>query len=143
MKKVLVMHGINLAMFGKRDPKHYGIETLAVINRRIGELAQELEIEVEFFQSNSEADFVERIHAAHQSDVTGIVVNAGAWTHYNYAIMDAFAILAIPIVEVHMSNVHAREEFRHHSVLSKVVKGSIAGFGIDSYLLGVRALCQE
>lgn len=142
MKKILVMHGVNLDMFGKRDPGHYGTATLAEINRRIGELAGELGLEAEFFQSNHEGEFVERIHAAHKSDTRGIVVNAGAWTHYSYAVMDAFAILDIPIVEVHMSNVHAREEFRGFSVLAKVAKGAIAGFGVDSYLLGVRALAE-
>ena len=140
MTKILVMHGVNLDMLGKRDRTHYGAATLAEINGRIAELGAELGLEAEFFQSNSEGDFVERIHAAHASDIRGIVVNAGAWTHYSYAIMDAFAILDIPIVEVHMSNIHAREEFRRFSVLAKVAKGSIAGFGIDSYLLGVRAL---
>ena len=136
------MHGVNLNLFGKRDPKHYGTETLEDINGKLSALAGELGVEVSFFQSNYEGAFVERIHEAHGDGTAGIVLNAGAWTHYSYAIMDALGILSIPVVEVHMSNVHAREEFRHHSVLSTVSAGSIAGFGVDSYLLGLRAACS-
>lgn len=140
MKRILVMHGVNLNMFGKRDPRHYGTETLEDINQKISALAGTLGVEVSFFQSNHEGDFVEKIQEAHGDGTDGIVVNAGAWTHYSYAIMDALAILRIPAVEVHMSNVHAREPFRHFSVLSGVTRGSIAGFGADSYLLGLRAV---
>lgn len=140
MKRILVMHGVNLNMFGKRDPKHYGTETLEDINQKISALAGTLGVEVAFFQSNHEGDFVEKIQEAHADGTDGIVINAGAWTHYSYAIMDALAILRIPVVEVHMSNVHAREPFRHFSVLSAVTRGSIAGFGADSYLLGLRAV---
>ena len=142
MNRILVMHGVNLNLFGKRDPKHYGTETLEDINGKLSALAGELGVEVSFFQSNYEGAFVERIHEAHGDGTAGIVLNAGAWTHYSYAIMDALGILSIPVVEVHMSNVHAREEFRHHSVLSTVSVGSIAGFGVDSYLLGLRAACS-
>ena len=142
MNRILVMHGVNLNMFGKRDPKHYGTETLEDINGKLSALAGELGVEVSFFQSNYEGAFVERIQEAHGDGTAGIVLNAGAWTHYSYAIMDALGILSIPVVEVHMSNVHAREEFRHHSVLSTVSAGSIAGFGVDSYLLGLRAACS-
>ena len=112
------------------------------INGKLSALAGELGVEVSFFQSNYEGAFVERIQEAHGDGTAGIVLNAGAWTHYSYAIMDALGILSIPVVEVHMSNVHAREEFRHHSVLSTVSAGSIAGFGVDSYLLGLRAACS-
>lgn len=140
MARILVMHGVNLNMFGKRDPKHYGTETLDDINTKISFLADELGVEAVFFQSNHEGAFVERIQQALADGTDGILINAGAWTHYSYAIMDALAILSIPVVEVHMSNVHARESFRHISVLSSVVKGSIAGFGSDSYLLGLRAI---
>lgn len=142
MARILVMHGVNLNMFGKRDPKQYGTETLEGINEKIAALADELGVDVSFFQSNIEGAFVERIQAAHDDGTDGIVVNAGAWTHYSYAIMDALAILDIPVVEVHMSNVHAREPFRHFSVLSTVTRGSIAGFGADSYLLGLRAVAD-
>ncbi len=142
MARILVMHGVNLNMFGKRDPRHYGTETLEDINEKIAALADELGVEVSFFQSNFEGAFVERIQEAHGDGTGGIVLNAGAWTHYSYAIMDALAILSIPVVEVHMSNVHARESFRHFSVLSTVTRGSIAGFGADSYLLGLRAVAD-
>ncbi len=140
MKRILIMHGVHLNMFGKRDPKHYGTETLEDINKKISTLAETLGVEVTFFQSNHEGHFVEKIQEAHGDGTDGIIINAGAWTHYSYAIMDALAILRIPAVEVHMSNVHAREPFRHFSVLSGVTRGSIAGFGADSYLLGLRAV---
>ncbi|KQP49911.1 type II 3-dehydroquinate dehydratase [Pseudorhodoferax sp. Leaf274] len=136
--KILTLHGINLNMFGKRDPKTYGTTTLAEIDAQLVALGQELGAEVECFQSNFEGAMVERIHAAHTEGVDAIVINAGAWTHYSYGIRDALAILKCPIVEVHMSNVHAREAFRHHSVLAEIAQGQIAGFGVDSYLLGLR-----
>lgn len=136
--KILTLHGINLNMFGKRDPKTYGTATLADIDAQLAALGRELGVEVECFQTNFEGAMVERIHAAHTEGVDAIVINAGAWTHYSYGIRDALAILACPIVEVHMSNVHAREAFRHHSVLAEIAQGQIAGFGVDSYLLGLR-----
>ena len=142
MARILIMHGVNLNMFGKRDPRHYGTETLDDINTKLSHLAEELGVEAAFFQSNHEGAFVERIQQALADGTDGIVINAGAWTHYSYAIMDALAILSIPVGEVHMSNVHARESFRHASVLSSVSKGSIAGFGSDSYLLGLRAVAE-
>ena len=136
---VLVLHGINLNMFGKRDPKQYGTTTLAQIDAALKALGKELGAKVATFQSNSEGAMVERIHEAHADKTDAVVINAGAWTHYSYGIRDALAILGVPIVEVHMSNVHAREAFRHVSVLSEVVRGQICGFGVDSYLLGLRA----
>jgi 3-dehydroquinate dehydratase-2 len=139
MKKFLVLHGINLNMFGKRDPKLYGTITLDQINEQLLALAKELGVELAAFQTNSEAEMCERIHKAHGDKVDGVLINAGAWTHYSYGIRDALSILTCPIVEVHMSNIHAREEFRHHSVIAGVAKGQIAGFGVDSYLLGLRA----
>ena len=137
--KILVLHGINLNMFGRRDPAQYGTITLDEIDARLRSLAQELGVEVETFQTNDEGAMCERIHRAHAEKVDGVVINAGAWTHYSYGIRDALAILAAPVVEVHMSNIHAREEFRHHSVLAAIAKGQICGFGVDSYLLGLRA----
>lgn len=136
--KVLVLHGINLNMFGKRDPKQYGTITLDQINNRLSALGQELGVAVENFQTNFEGALCERIHQAHHDKVDAVVINAGAWTHYSYGIRDALGILTCPIVEVHMSNIHAREAFRHHSVLADIVQGQIAGFGVDSYLLGLR-----
>jgi 3-dehydroquinate dehydratase-2 len=139
MKKFLMLHGINHNMFGKREPKYYGTITLAEIDRKLQELGAELGVEVESFQSNSESDMVERIHQAFFDQVAGVVINAGAWTHYSYGIRDALAILTCPIVEVHMSNNHARDQFRQNSVISEIARGYIAGFGLDSYLLGLRA----
>ena len=139
MTRILVLHGINLNMFGKRDPQQYGTITLAEIDERLRALAGELGVEVESFQANVEGVMCERVHRAHAEGIDAIVINAGAWTHYSYGLRDALAILAVPIVEVHMSNVHAREEFRHHSVFAPIARGQIAGFGVDSYLLGLRA----
>ncbi|TBW41171.1 3-dehydroquinate dehydratase [Siculibacillus lacustris] len=139
MAKILALHGINHDMFGRRDPAQYGTATLADIYGRIEALAGELGVEVENFQSNHEGVFVERIHRAHLEGVDAVMVNAGAWTHYSYGIRDALAILTVPIVEVHMSNVHARETFRHTSVISAIVRGQIVGFGVESYLLALRA----
>ena len=136
---VLVLHGINLNMFGKRDPVHYGTITLAEIDAQLQALAKELGVSVECFQTNSEAGMCERIHKAHADKVDAVLINAGAWTHYSYGIRDALAILTVPIVEVHMSNIHAREEFRNHSVVAGIAKGQICGFGVDSYLLALRA----
>ena len=137
--KFLVLHGINLNMFGKRDPKQYGTTTLAQIDEQLLALGAELGVEVECFQTNFEGEMAERIHCAHGEGVDGVLINAGAWTHYSYGIRDALAILQCPIIEVHMSNIHAREAFRHHSVIAEIARGQIAGFGVDSYLLGLRA----
>jgi 3-dehydroquinate dehydratase-2 len=139
MKKFLMLHGINHNMFGRREPKYYGTITLADIDRHLQELAAELGVEIDSFQSNSESDMVERIHQAFFDQTDGVVINAGAWTHYSYGIRDALAILTCPIIEVHMSNNHARDQFRQYSVISEIARGYIAGFGLDSYLLGLRA----
>jgi len=139
MKKILVLNGINLNMFGQRDPAQYGTTTLAEIDAQLQRLAQELEVSVESFQSNHEGAMCERIHQAFADKVDAVVINAGAWTHYSIGLRDALAILTVPIVEVHMSNIHAREAFRHHSVLAEIAKGQICGFGAESYLLGLRA----
>ncbi len=137
--KILMLHGINLNMFGKRDPKQYGTVTLDEINARVLALGKELGAEIEAFQTNIEGEMASRIHQAYADGVDAVIINAGAWTHYSYGIRDALAILSVPIVEVHMSNIHAREEFRHKSVFAEIAKGQIAGFGADSYLLGLRA----
>lgn len=139
MKKILIIHGVNLNMFGKRDPAQYGTITLDEINQQLKELAKELGCVVETFQTNHEGEIVEKIHQAHQEKVDAVVINAGAWTHYSYALRDALAILKVPIIEVHMSNIHAREEFRDYSVIAPLAKGQIVGFGVHSYLLGLRA----
>jgi 3-dehydroquinate dehydratase-2 len=139
MKKFLMLHGINHNMFGKRDPAQYGTITLAEIDGKLQSLAKELGVEVVCFQTNNEGEMCERIHRAFVEKVDGVLINAGAWTHYSYGIRDALAILTVPIVEIHMSNIHAREEFRHLSVFAEIVRGQICGFGVDSYLLGLRA----
>ena len=137
--KILVLHGINLNMFGQRDAAQYGTATLAEIDVNLQALGRELGATVECFQTNHEGQMVERIHQALRDQTDALVINAGAWTHYSYGLRDALAMLSAPIVEVHMSNIHAREEFRHHSVLAPVIKGQICGFGVESYRLGLRA----
>jgi 3-dehydroquinate dehydratase-2 len=139
MKKILVLHGVNLNMFGKRDPAQYGTITLDEINQQLQTLARELGVELETFQTNFEGEICEKIHKAHLDKVDAVVINAGAWTHYSIALRDALAILKVPIIECHMSNIHAREEFRHVSHVSPLAKGMIAGFGVHSYLLSLRA----
>lgn len=137
--KFLVLHGVNLNMFGKRDSRQYGTCTLADINDALDQLARSLGVEVKNFQSNDESRMIEAIHDARDKNFSGLLINAGAWTHYSYALADALAILTIPIVEVHMSNIFAREAFRRESVISPLARGIISGFGLDSYLLALRA----
>jgi 3-dehydroquinate dehydratase II len=137
--QILMLHGINHNMFGQRDPKQYGTITLAQIDAQLQALGRELDAEVESFQTNSEGSMVDRIHQAFTEGKDAVLINAGAWTHYSWGIRDALAILTCPIVELHMSNIHAREPFRHVSVFAEIVKGQICGFGVDSYLLGLRA----
>ena len=137
--KILMLHGINHNMFGKRDPKQYGTITLAQIDAQLQALGKELGAEVESYQSNDEGAMCERIHKAYEDGKDGVLINAGAWTHYSYGIRDALAILTCPVVELHMSNIHAREEFRHKSVFAEIIRGQISGFGVDSYLLALRA----
>lgn len=136
---VLMLHGINHNMFGKRDPAQYGTTTLDDINASLQVLGAELGVQVQTFQTNSEQAMCERIHQGFTEQVDAVLINAGAWTHYSYGIRDALAILTCPVVELHMSNIHAREAFRHKSVFAEIVKGQIAGFGADSYLLALRA----
>ena len=136
--KFLVINGVNMNMVGTRQTNIYGIDTLQDINDKITEVAKNIGDRVDFFQSNIEGEIVECIHNA--KSYNGIILNAGAYTHYSIAIRDAISSIKTPVVEVHMSNVHAREEFRHTSVLSAVCKGVIAGFGTDSYTLALMAL---
>ena len=137
--KILMLHGINHNLFGKRDPGQYGTVTLDEINARLHALGQELGVELDAFQTNFEGAMCERIHQAYADGVDAVLINAGAWTHYSYGIRDALAILSCPTIELHMSNIHAREAFRHVSVFADIVRGQICGFGLDSYLLGLRA----
>ncbi len=134
-----MLHGINHNMFGKRDPAQYGTITLDEIDGQLQALGRELGVEVDSYQTNHEGDMCLRIHQAFTDGVDAVLINAGAWTHYSYGIRDALAILTCPIVELHMSNIHAREPFRHVSVFAEIVRGQICGFGVDSYLLALRA----
>lgn len=138
--KILVLNGINLNMFGKREPDIYGTTTLEEIDVALRTLATELGVTVECFQTNHEAEICARIHdAVGDTSLGALLINAGAWTHYSYGLRDALAMLRIPIVEVHMSNIHAREPFRAHSVIAPIARGQVCGFGADSYLLALRA----
>ena len=139
--RLLMIHGPNLNMLGTRETNVYGRETLGSINGRCNQLAGELGIELSIHQTNSEGEIVDLIQSAPGS-FHGIVINPGAYTHYSYAIRDAFAAVKLPAVEVHLSNIYAREDFRHESVIAPVVSGQISGFGGDSYLLGIRAVAE-
>ncbi len=137
-KKVLVLHGPNLNLLGKRQPEIYGRLTLGQINRKIRTLAKELGVETEIRQSNSEGELVSWIQES-PKQFGAIVINAAAYTHSSVALRDALTAVGIPAVEVHISNIHKREEFRKRSLIAEVVVGQIAGFGVQSYLLGLRA----
>lgn len=138
MKKALVINGPNLNMLGQRKASHYGSLTLESLNSLIIKESIDLTIHVDFYQSNCEGEMISKIHEAVGYD--GLIINAGAYTHYSYAIADALEILELPIIEVHLSNIHGREEFRQHSVLAKCCVGQISGFKEDSYLLALHAL---
>ncbi len=139
MKQILLMHGPNINLTGKREPGIYGRNSLAAINEEVVRRCQQLGMDCVVFQSNSEGALIDRLHQA-MEDCDAVILNAGAYTHYSYAIRDAISAIRLPCIEVHMSNVHAREEFRHTSVIAPVCAGTIAGFGKDSYLLAVEAI---
>lgn len=136
--RVLVIHGPNLNLLGEREPEIYGKQTLAEIDASIAALARELNIEVRAVQHNGEGEIIDELHAA-RSQYDAIVINPGAYTHYSYAIADAIAAIRIPVVEAHLSNIASREAFRRTSVIAPSCKGSIAGFGAESYALALRA----
>ena len=142
MKKLLVLLGPNLNMVGIREKGIYGAETAQSINEQIKNYASDNGFEAEIFQSNHEGDLIDKIHCA-KDNFDGAVINAGALTHYSYALRDAIACLDIPFVEVHMSNIHSREEFRHTSVIAPVCKGQICGFGKEGYKLAIIALGEQ
>lgn len=137
MKKIRIIHGANLNFTGIREKGVYGETALADINEKILEKARGLDLDVECFQSNHEGEIIDFIQKCYFKGVEGIIINPGAFTHYSYAIRDAIASVSIPAVEVHLSNIHKREEFRHKSVTAEVCIGQIAGLGISGYLLAL------
>jgi 3-dehydroquinate dehydratase-2 len=141
MKSILVLHGPNLNLLGEREPDVYGRMTLAEIDLQLSELGQQLGLEVRSFQSNSEGALIDALHQA-RPWAHGVVFNPGGYTHTSVALRDAVAGIGLPVIEVHLSNVHAREEFRRLSMIAPVCVGSIAGFGWRSYLLALRALAH-
>ncbi len=138
MKRVVVLHGPNLNALGSREPDVYGSLTLDSINAAIRALAKELSIDVTIEQHHGEGELIAAIHAAAAAG-SAIVINPGAYTHYSYALRDALAAVSVPKIEVHLTNIYARESFRRRSVVAPVVQGTVAGFGADSYLLALRA----
>lgn len=140
--RYLVLHGPNLNLLGARETEIYGSQSLEEINRLIHEEAKKLGVMVDVFQSNSEGALLDLIHGASRK-YKGIIINPGAYTHYSIALRDALAAVDIPVVEVHLSNIYAREEFRHRSVIAPVVWGQVTGLGVSVYLLALRALVER
>ena len=146
MNSILVIHGPNLNLLGTREPEIYGSMTMQDINDDLQKQADEAGVHIDFFQSNHEGEIIDKLHEA-RGRYDYIILNAGAYTHYSIAIRDALAAIEIPTIEVHISNIHQREEFRHHSVIAPVVVGQICGFGLESYkaalYVAVRKLQEE
>jgi 3-dehydroquinate dehydratase-2 len=140
---ILLLNGPNLNLLGTREPQIYGADTLADVERRFVESARALGLEAQCFQSNHEGALIDRIHAARLEGVQGVVVNPGGLTHTSVALRDAFAGVALPVVEVHISNVHKREEFRHHSYISGIAEGVIAGLGVAGYQFALQFLAAK
>lgn len=138
-KKVLIINGPNLNLLSIREPGIYGTQSLEEINANLDSYGKGLGIRCDFFQSNSEGEIIDAIHRL-KTEYDGCVLNAGAYTHYSYAILDAIKAVAKPVIEVHLSNIHSREEFRHTSVIAPACVGSIAGFGKNSYFLALNAI---
>ncbi len=140
--KILVLNGPNLTLLGVRDPGIYGNGTLSEIEERMGDMASSSGVEIDFFQSSHEGVLVNKLHEA-MDTCDGVIINAGAYTHTSIALRDAIAAIRLPVIEVHISNVHAREEFRRNSYIAPVCLGVISGFGTDSYLLALRAFIMR
>lgn len=143
MEKILVLHGPNLNLLGTREPEIYGRTTLDDVNQMIAARAQEAGIGADFLQSNHEGVLVDALQGAPEKGYVFVILNAAAFTHYSVAIRDAIAAISVPVIEVHLSNIHRREEFRHHSVISPVVMGQIAGFGADSYMAALEVVIRR
>lgn len=141
--RILVIHGPNLNLLGTREPDHYGRATLADINLTLSRRAESAEAELETFQSNHEGALIERVHAAREQGVQAIIINPAGYTHTSVALRDALAAVAIPFVEVHLSNVYAREPFRHHSYFSALAIGVISGLGSEGYMLALEYLLNK
>jgi 3-dehydroquinate dehydratase II len=141
--RILVLHGPNLNLLGTREPEHYGRVTLSDINMALARMAEGAGVELESFQSNHEGALIERIHAARDQGVRAIIINPAAYTHTSVALRDALSAVAIPFVEVHLSNVHAREPFRHHSYFSDLAIGVICGLGHQGYVLALEYLLNQ
>ena len=142
MGKILVMNGPNLNLLGTREPEIYGSLTLADIHERLRQRANEADLDIEFMQSNHEGALVDAIQRARRT-ADYIILNAGAFTHYSIALRDAIAAVNVPVIEVHLSNIHQREEFRHKSVIAPVVLGQIAGFGAESYMAALEIIIMR
>lgn len=141
--RVEILHGVNLDMLGRRAAEHYGDLTLPQLEVRIGEFGQELGLELRFFQSNHEGEFVTHLHTLADGLVDGLLLNPGAWTHYSYAIRDALEITGLPAIEVHLSDVDRREEWRRHSVIRELCLGVVAGNGVEGYRVALTRLREE
>ncbi|WP_026475859.1 type II 3-dehydroquinate dehydratase [Alkaliphilus transvaalensis] len=141
MEKYLVIHGPNLNLLGTREPEVYGTLTLNEINQKLMEMAEKYRVQLEIIQSNSEGEIIDFLHK--NSNVKGIIINPAAYTHYSIAIYDAIKAVNLPTIEVHLSNVHAREDFRRQSVIAPACIGQISGFGFNSYLLALQALITQ
>lgn len=139
--KILVINGVNMNMLGIREPEKYGTMTLKNLEKELYAYSFELGVDIETFQSNHEGEIVEKIHSAYKH-ADGIVINPGAYTHTSIAIRDALASVSVPAVEVHMTNIHAREDFRHNSVIAPVCTAQISGFGADGYKLALKGLTK-
>ena len=140
MNKILVIHGPNLNLLGQREKDIYGSATLAEINAKLEDVAKKSGVTLTFFQSNHEGEIVDTIGKSSKEGIGGILINPAAYTHTSIAIRDAISAVRLPTVEVHLSNIHSREDFRHKSLIAPVSSGQISGFGVDSYLLGLQAL---